>query len=138
MDIPGIGYDTCGCSKIFIIGLNLYSMGNLSIKSKRIADSIEALIGAYLSTSSEVAAYRFLQSLGMDIVFHKILVERKIKFKAEEFINLKSLELTLGYHFNDPSLLVEALTHGSYQIAGPTSCYQVGPEGYYLSFTISY
>ena len=60
MDITGIGYDTCGRSKIFIIGLNLYSMGNLSIKSKRIADSIEALIGAYLSTSGEVAAYHFL------------------------------------------------------------------------------
>ncbi|CAN6287618.1 unnamed protein product [Urochloa humidicola] len=30
----------------------------------------------------------------------------------------------LGYDFNDPSLLVEALTHGSYQIAGTTACYQ--------------
>jgi hypothetical protein len=34
----------------------------------------------------------------------------------------------LGYDFNDPSLLVEAMTHGSYQIAGTTACYQVDLE----------
>ncbi|WVZ59750.1 hypothetical protein U9M48_009852 [Paspalum notatum var. saurae] len=122
--IPGVGNDTDDCSKIFILSPNMYSLGNLSIKSKRIADSIEALIGAYLSASGELAAYLFLKSLGMDIVLHEMPVERKITFKSEEFINLRSLELTLDYRFKDHSLLLEALTHGSYQIAGTTACYQ--------------
>ena len=105
----------------------MYSLMKLkpSIKSKRIADSVEALIGAYLSASGEQAAYIFLKSLGMDIEFHNMPVERKLSIKSEEFINLRSLEEMLCYNFNDPSLLVEALTHGSYQIAGTTACYQV-------------
>ncbi|RLN39642.1 hypothetical protein C2845_PM01G36130 [Panicum miliaceum] len=124
--IPGLGYDTCGSSKITIISPNMYSLRKLkpSIKSKRIADSVEALIGAYLSASGEQAAYIFLKSLGMDIEFHNMPVGRKVTIKSEEFINLRSLEETLYYNFNDPSLLVEALTHGSYQIAGTTACYQ--------------
>jgi len=125
--IPGLSYDTCGSSKIAIINPNMYSLMKLkpSIKSKRIADSVEALIGAYLSASGEQAAYIFLKSLGMDIEFHNMPVERKLTIKSEEFINLRSLEEMLCYNFNDPSLLVEALTHGSYQIAGTTACYQV-------------
>ncbi|XP_066370004.1 endoribonuclease Dicer homolog 2a-like isoform X3 [Miscanthus floridulus] len=109
--IPGVGYDLCGRSL-------------RKLKSKRIADSVEALIGAYLSAAGEQAAYLFLKSLGMDIGFHKMPVERKITIKPEELINLRSLELMLDYNFSDPSLLMEALTHGSYQIAGTTACYQ--------------
>ncbi|AQK64412.1 dicer-like 105 [Zea mays] len=109
--VPGVGYDICDRSL-------------RKLKSKRIADSVEALIGAYLSTAGEQAAYIFLKSLGMDIEFHKMPIERVITIKAEEFINVKSLELLLDYSFNDPSLLMEALTHGSYQIAGTTPCYQ--------------
>jgi len=124
--IPGLGYDTCGSSKIVVINPNMYSLRKLkpSIKSKRIADSVEALIGAYLSASGEQAAYIFLKSLGMGIEFHNMPVERKVTIKSEDFINLRSLEEMLCYNFNDPSLLVEALTHGSYQIAGTTACYQ--------------
>ena len=113
--IPGVGYDLCGRSL-------------RKLKSKRIADSVEALIGAYLSAAGEQAAYLFLKSLGMDIGFHKMPVERKITIKPEVLINLRSLELMLDYNFSDPSLLMEALTHGSYQIAGTTACYQVGLE----------
>ncbi|PVH31546.1 hypothetical protein PAHAL_9G175900 [Panicum hallii] len=124
--IPGLGYDTCGSSKIVIQSPNMYSLRKLklSIKSKRIADSVEALIGAYLSAAGEQGAYFFMKSLGMDIEFHNMPIERKVTIKSEEFINRRSLEEMLGYDFNDPSLLVEALTHGSYQIAGTTACYQ--------------
>ncbi|XP_062215257.1 endoribonuclease Dicer homolog 2a [Phragmites australis] len=123
--IPGLDYDTCGNSKIFCVSPNMYSLRNMSIKSKRIADSVEALIGAYLSAAGENAAFLFLLSLGMDIEFHsEMTVERKITTKSEDFINVRSLETMLGYNFSDPSLLMEALTHGSYQIAGTTACYQ--------------
>ncbi|RLN17370.1 hypothetical protein C2845_PM02G08360 [Panicum miliaceum] len=112
--IPGLGYDTCGSSKIVIQSPNMYSLRKLklSIKSKRIADSVEALIGAYLSAAGEQGAYVFMKSLGMDIEFHNMPIERKVTIKSEVFINRRSLEEMLGYDFNDPSLLVEALTHG--------------------------
>ncbi|KAL5217946.1 hypothetical protein ABZP36_018630 [Zizania latifolia] len=124
--IPGLGYDECGNSKISFLSPNgMYSRRKMSIKSKRIADSVEALIGAYLDTAGEQAALLFMKSLGMDIEFHnEIPVERKFLMKPEEFINVRSLEVMLGYEFNDSSLLLEALTHGSYQTSGPTSCYQ--------------
>jgi endoribonuclease Dicer len=124
--IPGLGYDPCGNRKIFCVSPNMYSLGNLSIKSKRIADSVEALIGAYLNAAGEEAAFLFLISLGMDIEFHnEMALERRIVTKCDKFINVKRLETLLGYAFSDPSLLMEALTHGSYQVAGCTACYQV-------------
>jgi endoribonuclease Dicer len=104
----------------------MYSLRKMSIRSKRIADTVEALIGVYLSAAGEQAAFLFLKSLGLDIGFHrKIQLERKITITYENFINVRSLEIILGYEFKDPSLLMEALTHGSYQIAGTTACYQV-------------
>lgn len=125
--IPCLDYDERGNKKISFLAPNgMYSQRKMSIKSKRIADSVEALIGAYLSTAGEKAAFLLMKSLGMNIEFHtEIPVERKISMKAEEFINVRSLEGMLGYKFNDSLLLLEALTHGSYQTSGPTSCYQV-------------
>uniref|UniRef100_A0A0D3FKT3 Uncharacterized protein n=1 Tax=Oryza barthii TaxID=65489 RepID=A0A0D3FKT3_9ORYZ len=124
--IPCLDYDEHGNKKISFLAPNgMYSQRKMSIKSKRIADSVEALIGAYLSTAGEKAAFLLMKSLGMNIEFHtEIPVERKISMKAEEFINVRSLEGMLGYKFNDSLLLLEALTHGSYQTSGPTSCYQ--------------
>uniref|UniRef100_A0A0E0GQ45 Uncharacterized protein n=1 Tax=Oryza nivara TaxID=4536 RepID=A0A0E0GQ45_ORYNI len=124
--IPCLDYDERDNKKISFLAPNgMYSQRKMSIKSKRIADSVEALIGAYLSTAGEKAAFLLMKSLGMNIEFHtEIPVERKISMKAEEFINVRSLEGMLGYKFNDSLLLLEALTHGSYQTSGPTSCYQ--------------
>ena len=104
----------------------MYSLRKFSIRSKRVADTVEALIGAYLSAAGEQAAFLFLKSLGLDIEFHsKIPLQTEIAIKYEEFINIRSLEIILGYEFKDPLLLMEALTHGSYQIAGTTASYQV-------------
>ncbi|XP_051207375.1 endoribonuclease Dicer homolog 2a isoform X2 [Lolium perenne] len=124
--IPGLGYHTCGRSKTLCLSSNdMYSLSKMSVRSKRIADTVEALIGAYLSAAGEQAAFLFLKSLGLDIEFHqKIPFERKIVINYEKFINVRSLEIILGYEFKDPSFLMEALTHGSYQIAGTTACYQ--------------
>lgn len=104
----------------------MYSLKEISIKSKRIADTVEALIGAYLSACGELAAVHFIKSLGMDVELHsKMQVERIIATKSEEFIDMKSLQTILGYVFNDSSLLIEALTHSSYNIAGITACNEV-------------
>jgi endoribonuclease Dicer len=125
--IPGLSYDTRGNNKVFFRTTNnMYSLKEISIKSKRIADTVEALIGAYLSACGELAAVHFIKSLGMDVELHsKMQVERIIATKSEEFIDMKSLQTILGYVFNDSSLLIEALTHSSYNIAGITACNEV-------------
>uniref|UniRef100_A0A0A8YR74 Uncharacterized protein n=1 Tax=Arundo donax TaxID=35708 RepID=A0A0A8YR74_ARUDO len=126
--IPGLGYDTCGNSNFLFHTNNMYGLKKISIKSKRIADTVEALIGAYLSASGEQAAFHFIKSIGMDIEMHtEMQDEWKITTKSEEseaFINAKSLDLetVLGYVFNNRSLLMEALTHSSYKILGTTAC----------------
>uniref|UniRef100_A0A8I6Y5Y1 Uncharacterized protein n=2 Tax=Hordeum vulgare subsp. vulgare TaxID=112509 RepID=A0A8I6Y5Y1_HORVV len=124
--IPGLGYDMCGNSKFSFLSSNdMHTLRKMSVRSKRIADTVEALIGAYLGAAGEQAAFVFLKSLGLDIGFHSTIpLERKIVLKSEKFINVRSLEMILGYEFKDTSLLVEALTHGSYQTAGTTACYQ--------------
>ncbi|XP_066369913.1 endoribonuclease Dicer homolog 2a-like isoform X1 [Miscanthus floridulus] len=118
--IPGLGYDTCGNNEVFFRATNnMYSLKEISIKSKRIADTVEALTGAYLSACGELAAVHFIKSLGMDVELHsKMQVERIITTKSEEFIDVKSLQTILGYVFDDSSLLIEALTHSSYNISG--------------------
>ncbi|OEL21951.1 Endoribonuclease Dicer-like protein 2b [Dichanthelium oligosanthes] len=122
--IPGLGYDRCGDTKSFFLPTNnMYSLKAISIKTKTIADTVEALIGAYLSASGEQAAFHFIKSLGMDVELHSEMpYERKIITKSEEIIDVRSLETMLGYVFNDRSLLIEALTHSSYNTAGP--CYE--------------
>ncbi|CAL4943025.1 unnamed protein product [Urochloa decumbens] len=122
--IPGLGYDTCCNIKSFLLSTNsVYILKEISIKSERIADTVEALVGAYLSAGGEQAAFHFIKSLGIDVKLHsKMQVERKITTKSEEFIDVKSLQEMLDYRFNDSSLLMEAMTHSSCNIAGITAC----------------
>ncbi|XP_008644679.1 endoribonuclease Dicer homolog 2a isoform X5 [Zea mays] len=122
--IPGFGYDSRGNNKVFFRATNnMYSLKKISIKSKRIADTVEALTGAYLSTCGELAAVHFIKALGMDVELHsKMQVERTITTKSEELIDAESLQTMLKYVFYDTSLLVEALTHSSYNITGITAC----------------
>ncbi|XP_078159590.1 endoribonuclease Dicer homolog 2a-like isoform X3 [Carex rostrata] len=103
----------------------VYSRGMRPIKSKRIADMIEALIGASLSTAGEAATFLFLEWLGTGIRFHeRMAAERPILCRPEMFVNINRLEKLLDYKFCDSSLLVEALTHGSYQISDVPRSYQ--------------
>ena len=61
----------CGNSKISFLSSNdMHTLRKMSVRSKRIADTVEALIGAYLGAAGEQAAFVFLKSLGLDIEFH--------------------------------------------------------------------
>ncbi|KAM3283045.1 endoribonuclease Dicer 2 [Capsicum chacoense] len=102
----------------------IYSKGKLKIKSKGVADVVEALIGAYLSSGGEVAALSFMKWLGVDIDFVDAPSPRHFPMNAEKLVNVRYLENLLHYKFNDPSLLVEALTHGSYMLPEIPRCYQ--------------
>ncbi|KAB2045163.1 hypothetical protein ES319_D01G141200v1 [Gossypium barbadense] len=102
----------------------IYVSGRRKLKSKKVADVVEALIGAYLSTEGEVAALLFMNWIGITIDFRNIPYERHFEVQAEKIVNVQHLESLLNYSFQDPSLLVEALTHGSYMLAEIPGCYQ--------------
>ncbi|XP_019181512.1 PREDICTED: endoribonuclease Dicer homolog 2-like [Ipomoea nil] len=102
----------------------MYSMGSRTIKGKRVADVAEALIGAYVSTAGEQAALSFMTWLGLDIQFIKVPRTRHFPVNAEKFVNVHHFENLLNYKFSDPSLLLEALTHGSYMLSEIPLCYQ--------------
>lgn len=106
--------------------LSAYTSGTRHIKSKVIADSIEAMIGLYLSSAGEMAALNFIEWLGIKMEFHEeTIIERKMLSNPGMYINVKDLQLLLNYSFKNTSVLLEALTHGSYQIADVPGCYQV-------------
>ncbi|XP_012441319.1 endoribonuclease Dicer homolog 2 [Gossypium raimondii] len=102
----------------------IYVRGRRKVKCKKVADVVEALIGAYLSTGGEAAGLLFLDWIGISIDFTNIPYERHFKVRAEKFVNVQHFESLLHYSFQDPSLLVEALTHGSYMLAEIPGCYQ--------------
>lgn len=95
------------------------------MKNKVVADVVEALIGAYLSTGGELAALCFMEWLGMKIEFVNEMPNDRPSLKNPDmYVNVCHLEALLKYSFHDPSLLVEALTHGSYQVPDVPRCYQ--------------
>jgi endoribonuclease Dicer len=96
------------------------------LKSKRVADVVEALIGAFLTTGGETAALLFTDWMGIKVDFHITLYDQMhFQVHAEKLLNVRHLESMLNYSFRDPSLLVEALTHGSYMLPDIPRCYQV-------------
>ncbi|KAL5998516.1 hypothetical protein ACLOJK_009459 [Asimina triloba] len=105
--------------------MNIYKMGTRNFKRKVVADVVEALIGAYLSTTGELSALIFMEWLGMRINFvNKMPDDRPLLVKPETYVNVSHLESLLKYSFHDRSLLVEALTHGSYLVPEVPRCYQ--------------
>lgn len=103
----------------------IYVKEKRKVKSKTVADVVEALIGAFLSTGGEVAALLFMDWLGIQVDFVSIPYERQFPIHPGIPINIPSIESLLNYRFNDRSLLVEALTHGSYMMPEIPGCYQV-------------
>lgn len=110
--------------EVLMPSVKMYSRGRQKTKSKRVADVVEALIGAFLSSGGEVAALSFMKWLGIDIDFVDAPSPRHFPMNAEKLVNVRYLESLLHYKFHDPSLLVEALTHGSYMLPEIPRCYQ--------------
>lgn len=104
---------------------NIYIVKMRYLKRKRVADVVEALIGAYLSEGGELAALMFMNWVGIKIDFTTTPIQREFSIRAEKLVNVCYMESLLNYKFKDQSLLVEALTHGSYMIPEIPRCYQV-------------
>ncbi|XP_062008969.1 endoribonuclease Dicer homolog 2-like [Rosa rugosa] len=66
----------------------------------------------------------FMNWVGIKVDFTYIPYDRNFPVQPEKLINVKHLEKQLNYSFRDPSLLVEALTHGSYMLPEIPGCYQ--------------
>ncbi|KAI3877798.1 hypothetical protein MKW92_013413 [Papaver armeniacum] len=98
--------------------------------SKTIADCVESLIGAYYVGGGLSAAFHVMKWLGIPCEFEPSLVDEAIKKayllcpapKVDEF---NMLESKLGYNISVKGLLLEAITHASYQQeVGVGFCYQ--------------
>ncbi|XP_024024528.1 endoribonuclease Dicer homolog 2 isoform X2 [Morus notabilis] len=102
----------------------IYIKGTKKMKSKRVADVVEALIGAFLSTGGEIPAVKFMNWLGIEVDLEFKPYETHFQVQSDRLLNIKHLEFLLNYTFRDRSLLVEALTHGSYMLPEIPRCYQ--------------
>ncbi|KAI6684308.1 hypothetical protein NL676_030221 [Syzygium grande] len=111
------------CEELLPEARKMYTLGRRKIKRKTVADVVEALLGAYVSTGGENAGLFFVRWLGIEVDFG-ISPYRNVLANPEKLINIKHIESLLSYSFREPSLLVEALTHGSYMFSEIPTCYQ--------------
>ncbi|KAD4584078.1 hypothetical protein E3N88_21679 [Mikania micrantha] len=102
----------------------VYIGNKRTIKMKVVADAVEALIGVFLSEDGEMAALSFMSWIGIEVDLVNVPYIREVTLQPERYINIEHLESVLNYKFHDASLLVEALTHGSYMLPEIPKCYQ--------------
>ncbi|XP_047956209.1 endoribonuclease Dicer homolog 2 isoform X1 [Salvia hispanica] len=102
----------------------VYTGRSRQIKSKTVADVVEALIGAFLSAAGEVAALSLMVWLGIEVNFEVVPYTKTFVMNPDMHVNIGYIESLLRYKFQDASLLVEALTHGSYMRPEIPTCYQ--------------
>ncbi|KAG6645299.1 endoribonuclease Dicer homolog 2-like isoform X1 [Carya illinoinensis] len=122
--IPGDRSGSALSEELLFNTRKIYIRETRKVKSKSVADVVEALIGAFLSVCGETSALLFMDWLGIKVDFHVTPYERHFQIHAEKLVNVRHLESLLNYSFHDPSLLVEALTHGSYMLPEIPRCYQ--------------
>ena len=123
------------------------------IADKSVADSMEALIGAYLICCGYTGALRFMKFLGLKILpadddvdadigelaeksregcYARFWPEQANKpgaYQSQDMVakmvsGLENFEHSIKYTFNSKLYLVEALTHASYHLNRVTPCYQ--------------
>ncbi|XP_028180116.1 endoribonuclease Dicer homolog 2-like isoform X1 [Glycine soja] len=122
--IPGDKPRSFKLKELVAKGKTIYVSGKRKLRQKIVADVVEALIGAFLSTGGEKAALLFMDWVGIKVSFNKIPYDRHFDIQPEKLVNVSFLESQLNYSFHDRSLLVEAVTHGSYMLPEVPRCYQ--------------
>nr|AGW15597.1 dicer 1 [Nematostella vectensis] len=116
-----------------------------SIPDKSVADSVEALIGAYLTTCGYQGALHFLDWLGVKVLpespmstdgprassKYSIFTRPTIteynsnpQVLKRFAVQLQGFENRIGYEFSNKLYLIQALTHASYSQNRLTDCYQ--------------
>ena len=85
------------------------------VSLKCVADSVEALIGAYLRVSGVEAAFKVLTAFDF-VVISPFEIRKKLSGSPPNqkvVENQKAVEKALNYKFRNSSVLLEALTHSS-------------------------
>nr|XP_004486471.1 endoribonuclease Dicer homolog 2 isoform X1 [Cicer arietinum] len=121
--IPGSRSKSSKLKETVYKGTKIYTRGDRNLKRKIVADVVEALIGAFLTAGGEKAALLFMDWIGIKVNFNIMPYERQLN-APENVVNVGFLESLLKYSFRNPSLLVEAMTHGSYMLPEVPTCYQ--------------
>lgn len=135
--IPGDYTGTSTMDWEFLSGRKIFhTSGRKKIKSKRVADVVEALIGACLESGGESAAISFMEWLGIKVDLNRFPYTMPLSMSPEKLVDIKFFESLLKYKFCDASLLVEALTHGSYMLTEIPRCFQVVFRPYYFCSVI--
>ncbi|KAL8233189.1 hypothetical protein R6Q57_002967 [Mikania cordata] len=122
--VPGNLSGSVELEEMVLSGRKVYTGNKRTIKMKVVADAVEALIGVFLSEGGEMAALSFMSWLGIELDLVNVPYIREVTLQPERYINIEHLESLLNYKFHDASLLVEALTHGSYMLPEIPKCYQ--------------
>ncbi|KAF2900394.1 hypothetical protein ILUMI_05788 [Ignelater luminosus] len=106
------------------------------VSDKTVADSVEALIGAYFESCGFVDGLKLLEWLNIIPASENIesllqkelpnpVITNAINISVDSHIPLwRDIERRLGYHFNNRAYLLQALTHSSYTPNRITYCYQ--------------
>lgn len=76
--IPGAKSKSFTIKEIDSKGTKIYARGNRKLKRKIVADVVEALIGAFLSTGGEKAALLFMDWVGIKVNFDISPYERQL------------------------------------------------------------
>lgn len=105
------------------------SEGHRWVQKKTVADVVEAFIGAHLVDGGPGAALAFMHWLGIEVDFDPDLVSQASArcagdVRVIQAVDLSKLEGVLGYTFQNKAVMVEALTHSSYD-RPLDKCYQV-------------
>uniref|UniRef100_A0A915IC16 Dicer-1 n=1 Tax=Romanomermis culicivorax TaxID=13658 RepID=A0A915IC16_ROMCU len=109
-----------------------------SVPDKSIADSVEALIGVYLTTYGPKGALQFMKWLGLKVLpegadhfvkppsplLHFVDDPRSHLTELWTKFNFGHFERIIGYTFNDKAYVIQAFTHASYYYNRITDCYQ--------------
>ncbi|XP_066584904.1 endoribonuclease Dcr-2 isoform X2 [Prorops nasuta] len=107
-------------------------VGEQIVSDKLVADSVEALIGVYLTTSGIIAATTLLSWFGIlpvNVDARKLFNESVECDIAASSIDAhlpfaELIEKRIGYTFKNRAFLLQALAHPSYSGRNITECYQ--------------
>lgn len=94
------------------------------LSTKVLADCVEALIGASMLDGGIPSALKSMQIFLPELTWHPLEARRQTLFSLIPTSILPPpllpLETLLGYKFQKPSVLCEAITHASFSQSGPT------------------
>ncbi|PWW77580.1 hypothetical protein C7212DRAFT_277577 [Tuber magnatum] len=104
--------------------------GPKQLSTKILADVVEALIGAAYLEGGYPKALKVIRAFGLNINWKPLeertasLLNRASRYPEVHLLHLKGLESLIGYHFTHKALLLEAITHPSWESDMTSLSYQ--------------